>query len=132
MAYGRLAAIGKGTVTNGNTDNETVLQTVDNIVCFCGNIYNVTRNSGQNFFTLPSTIANPSERIYFPAIYIENSQYLIGVFYLSTNGNVGTRTTINNATVCLQGLAIHLNKIYYNNTIGNNDESLMTSPININ
>ena len=129
MAYSRLAAIGKGTANVGTITNPTVLQTMDNIVCFCGNLETVTCSNGATLYTLPNTISLPDNTTYFPCVYIESGTYNIGVFFLSVQGLVKTRQALNNATVCLRGVNVNLNDNFYNNTIGNNDESTMTSPI---
>lgn len=128
MAYGHIASIGKINVSYGTADNETVLLTIDNILCFTSTISGVTRNDGLMFATLPAEIPNPSRFMMFPAVYYD-TEYRLGIFYLNTNGNIGTEQNLSNATVYLNGISLNMNNDYYNDTIGNNDMSAMTTPM---
>lgn len=129
MAYGRLSGIGKATILRGTCANPTILMTTDNILCFCDDIDGVTGNYPSAILTLPSTIPAPVKNFYFPVSYYESNTWKIGTFSLHTNGNLYCRQSLNNANICLNGLCVNLNNNFYNNTIGNNDESTMTSPI---
>lgn len=132
MAYNRIAGIGKLTLTSGNTTNPTVLQTMDNLICFCGNITGLTVSNNGAFATLPDTITSPTNTINFLAPIYQNSTYQVGVFYLASNGRVGTRQALSNAQVMLMNAYVNMNDVFYNNTLGNNDESTMTRPIMVN
>lgn len=130
MAYGRIAAVGKCTTVYGTSENETVVLTDNNILCFTDTISGVTRSANTYFYTLPNVIPYPSRIINFVADYSEGGTHYQGSFYITTSGNVGTRQALNNATVFFNGVCVNLNNDFYNSTIGNNDMNAMTSPIN--
>lgn len=130
MAYGRIAGIGKITLNNNATaDNETVLQTIDNVICFCNRIRNVTVTSGNPIGKLPAEIDYPSANIFFVAGYIESNVRKIGQFAITTIGNIISYQAITNGQVYLDGVCVHLNSTFYNDAIGNNIESNMSYPI---
>lgn len=132
MAYNRIAGIGKLTMNSGTADNATVLQTMDNIICFCSRCRNVTVASGNAFAKLPSTISYPNAVIPFVAGYYENSTRKIGQFGVNINGNIISYQAISSGQIFLDGVCVNLNSTFYNDTIGNNDESTMTRPIMVN
>lgn len=130
MAYGRLSAIGTVTLNYGSSLNRTVLMDDNNILMFCCTITGCTASNGATLFSLPSHFPRPDVNLRFCAPILTSGVYSVGVFQIDMNGDLITRQALNNAYVCLAGIAIHLNNPFYNSTIGNNDESTMTSPIN--
>lgn len=131
MAYGHIAYVGKGT-TPFTMTNPTVIMTVDNVVMLCSDITGVSCGSGDTIFTLPDSSL-------FPASKIVRSVYTMNE---NTNSFETRRIDINpdgTVTVPLyataprtyytNGLVFSVNDQYYSSTIGNNDMSLMTTPI---
>ena len=129
MPYGEIAHIGKGTTLVGTSINDTVMQTRNNFITFMGRIDGVTTAYNTNIFSLPSYIDNPDHAVYFVAPYYEGSAWKVGIFGLTTAGNIRTYQALSNAQVLLNGLVISTNDNYYNSAIGNNDESYFTSPL---
>lgn len=129
MAYSRIAGIGKLSILNGTVDNETVLQTMDNIICFTSNISGVTRNAQTAFAQLPSTINNPDKLTFFTANIRVGTTYTPKPFFITTSGYISCLEALSNATVYLNGVNVNINDKFYNDTIGNNNQSTMTYPI---
>ena len=130
MAYGRIAAVGKCTPSIGSFSNETVILTDDNILCFTGDLDSVTTTGQRALFQLPNVIPYPSGVINFEACYLEGGTFKSGYFYINTSGVVGIRHAVTSAKIWFNGICVNLNNNFYNSTIGNNDMSAMTSPIN--
>ena len=128
MAYNRIAGIGNGT-SNQTMNNKTVIQTMDNILCFCGNMSGVTKNASTAIFQIPDSMRTFVDVIRFPAVYNESGTYKVGAFVLRNNGYLYTLQALNNATVFLNGICLNINDYFYNDTIGNNNQSNMTYPI---
>ena len=128
MAYGRIAGVQKGTTSQTMT-NKTIVQTMDNILCFCGNFNSVTLNASQAIFKVPTGMEPANSTIRFAAVYSESGTYKVGAFSLLTNGYVYTLQALNNANVYFNGICLNLNDDYYNDTIGNNDPSNMSRPV---
>ena len=131
MAYGHIAYVGEGT-TPFTMDNPTVIMTVDNIVMFCSDIQHVTGSADTIIYVLPDSSLYPKVRIrmYVPAkdeVTNTVSQKLI------TIGNAGNirinSSATNQTTFYLNGITFNVNDNYYSSAIGNNDMSLMTTPI---
>ena len=132
MAYSKIAGIGELTLNYGNSTNKTVLQTLDNIICFCGDITGVVCNSNTAICKLPNTIDYPTSDISFPMSYKRGTAYYTNIFYLTTNGEIKSRTNLTQSSdIYLNGLTINLNNNFYNSTIGNNDQSQMTRPMGV-
>lgn len=129
MAYNRIAGIGKLTISNGTATNSTVMQTMDNIICFTSEISGVTRNAAQAFAQLPTSISKPDVLTHFTAVVKTGTTYTVESFYITASGYIACRHALSNATVYLNGCCVNFNDKFYNDTIGNNDESLMTRPI---
>lgn len=130
MAYNRIASVGELSILNGTQDDKTVLQTLDNIICFESEITGVTRNAQTAFAQLPNVIDYPDKLILFPCIYREGTTHTNGIFFITTSGYIACITALNNATVYLNGITVNLNKNFYNSTIGNNNMMHMTRPMN--
>ena len=129
MAYNRIAGIGKLTVNSGTVNNATVLQTMDNIVCFTSTITGATVSSGSALCKAPTTISAPSKLVYFIAYYAQGGQRYAGFFGYNTNRNIISYQALSNANVYLDGVCINLNNTFYNDTIGNNVQGNMSYPI---
>lgn len=129
MAYNRIAGIGKLTISNGTATNPTVLQTMDNIICFTSEITGVTRNAAQAFAQLPAAIAKPNVLTHFTAVVKTGTTYTVESFYITASGYIACRHALSNATVYLNGCCVNFNDKFYNDTIGNNNQSNMTYPI---
>lgn len=130
MAYSRIAAIGKLIVNNQNIDNSTVIFTLDNEILFTGDVEIVnSANSNTTIVTLPSNFPRPSKLLYFICAFTTSTNTeTFKTCKLHTDGTI-TINSIGYGTLRLNGVCINLNNNFYNDTIGNNDESIMTSPI---
>ena len=132
MAYNRIANIDKITmVSTGTPTNDTVVQTVDNLLCFTGRITNVTVAANATIFTIPNTFTPPDLPLVLavPVYIYSGNQYAIKIFRLSTAGEFSCIEALNNTNVLLEGFVTNLDSTLYNSTIGNNDPSTMTSPL---
>ena len=132
MAYGRLAYIGEGT-TSYTMDNKTALMTDDNIVMICGDVSGAVVPANGVIYTLPDSSMFPSKlRKVVVSIYDETTQSNTSrILKINTNGQISVYSaTTNPTTFYLSSLIFHVNRKFYNSTIGNNDMSKMTSPIN--
>lgn len=129
MAYGKIACIGTLASHLGTCTNDTVLMTDNNLVCFTSRLIGVTAAYNGVIATLPSIIPNIPEPMRFVAGYWDSTGYKIGLFDIRLDRTIMTRQALNNAEVYLDGVVLNYNNQYYNSTIGNNDESNFTSPV---
>ena len=132
MAYNVIANIGEvidvAANDNFNDNNKCVVQTLNNILCFCANATFTQIPSNGVLFKLPSSTMYPKTIIRHPIVLGQKigtaaSTYSIGVLVINTDGTVKLigYTLPSNAQVTLQlnGMCINVNSTYYNPTIGN-------------
>ena len=134
MAYGRLAYIGK-VITSHTMANKTILMTPDNICMICSDIKPVSNiSAGGTVFTLPDASLYPDNPVTVLVPLYSSSNATTNyyrIFTLGTDGKVTTRTSISTTyTIQSNGMMWHINDNYYNDALGNNDMTNMTSPIN--
>lgn len=132
MAYNKLANIGTITmVSAGTPTNNTVIQTMDNLLCFTGRITNVTVSANSTIFTIPNTFTMPDLPLVLavPVFIYSGNQYAIKIFRLSASGEFSCIEALNNTNLLLEGFVTNVNSTLYNSTIGNNDPSTMSSPL---
>lgn len=133
MAYGNIASVGKITVESNYTiSNATVLKDENNIVMLCGNITVTNATTGrQKLMTLPHSSMYPNETIRFLAPYLSSGGtggYM--AIIVETTGEIYYTANVGaNSTIFLNGAIFHVNSKYYNDTIGNNNQSLFTRPM---
>lgn len=129
MPYGRIAAIGEITTTYGTYNNKTILQTIDNIICFCGRITSTGSIPAQaTIFTVP-TFAYPNVTVYIPLVIGIGGGYQIKPFMVTTAGQFACLEALSNCNIYLDGINYNINGKYYSTAKGNNDETRMTSPV---
>ena len=118
-------------VSTGTPTNDTVIQTMDNLLCFTGRVTNVTVAANATIFTIPNTFTPPDLPLVLavPVFIYAGNQYAIKIFRLSTAGEVSCVEALNNTNILLEGFVTNLDSTLYNSTIGNNDPSTMTSPL---
>lgn len=124
MPYGRIAGIGKGT-TSFTMSNTTAIWTMNNELIICDDITNVTASNGTVIYTFPSHFPRPlvDRQV---GIFRDGS---FSRFVFNTSGEIVATGAFSNGKVYTSGLYLQLNTLYYNDTIGNNDENDMTSPL---
>lgn len=127
MAYTRIAAIGECT-TSLTMTNKTILMTVDNIVCICGDIQGTVAANGV-LFTLPDSSMYPEQDILLIVMGLSGGTYSQRRIRVKPNGDVVSDSAATNMTFFTNGFMFHVNSKFYNSTLGNNDESIMTSPL---
>lgn len=142
MAYTVIANIGEvidvPTTATFNDNNKCVVQTLNNILCFCANVTYTQIPSNGVLFKLPSSTMYPKTVIRHPVVLGQkigtgSTTYSIGIMVINTDGTVKLvgYTLPSNAQVTLQlnGTCINVNSTYYNPTIGNIYNN-GTSPLN--
>ena len=133
MAYTKIAAIGEYTTTN-TVGNPCNVQTLDNIVMLCDDMDVVNYTSGDVLLTLSDSSMFPTSELTIPVFITDLSQtpnyFFITPLRVNSSGELYLNVNLSNATIHLNGICFHVNSTYYNQTIGNTDPSLFTSPLN--
>lgn len=130
MAYGRIAGINKMTLNYGSCSNKTIILTMDNEILFCGDITGLTVAADVVIATIPTTFA-PANDVCF-VVYASipgNATVYYRIIKITPTGEISTNQPLGNATLHLNGICVHINDKFYNDTIGNNNETTMTYPI---
>lgn len=132
MAYTKIAGIGEGTTTQTMV-NPCNIQTLDNIIMLCDDIELANYTMNNAFFKLSDSSMYPGSDLKIP-VFITDKSVIPNVYYIlplkiDTQGELSLPSSFGTATVHTNGLCFHINSKYYNQTIGNTDPSLFTSPL---